>query len=201
VNAAQLPALFAAHKTAVLGTAAAAVAGLALYQRHKAAGGSTGVGGTVAGALPAAAVAGSTPATGGGVYDSTSFDLYNALQPEIDAILQLEQNQQTGGAGPAKPPTKQPTKPPAKQPAPASHAPAPIASTLFAPTMSGKYVRYNSGLIAEVEKDGSQLNLTQPEWQGVVKRLGSKLSYDRIAGTGGGKGTYDVAHNLARAKR
>lgn len=145
MNTAQLSALFAEHKTAVLGSAAAAVAGLALIQRKKAAGGSTAVGARVPGTIPAAAVVPDGGTVGGG-YDSTSYDLYNALQPEIGQILAAQQAQQTGGAGDG-----------------AAAAPTPIASTLFAPTYNGKYVHFSSGQTAEVESDGSLLNLTPQE--------------------------------------
>lgn len=148
MNPDKLRALFEQHKTAILGTAAAAVAGLALVQRRRTtagagAAGPTAVGATVPGTMPAAAVVGSS----GGGYDSTSFDLYNALQPEISQILQQQQSQQTGGAPGGG----------------VSEAPAPIASTLFAPTYNGNYVHFLSGETAEVESDGSLLNLTQSE--------------------------------------
>lgn len=78
-------ALFAAHKTAILGTAAAGVVGLALLNKRKAAAGgrSATPGATIPGTIPAAAVTAS-----GGAYDSTSYDLYNALQPELEQLRQ-----------------------------------------------------------------------------------------------------------------
>jgi len=165
VNPAQLSAYFAAHKTAVLGTAAAAVAGLALIQRKKTAGaaGATTAGATVPGTIPAAAV---VPAGGtiGGGYDSSSFDLYNAFQPEIDQILQLQQAQQTGGTAGGG----------------INAAPAPVASTLLSPSYDGNYVRFADGQVDEVEGDGSLLWLNPSEakkafgggsWAGKVNQL------------------------------
>lgn len=159
MNGAGLQALFAEHKTAVLGAAAAAVAGLALLQRKKAAAaggaGATTVGATVPGTLPAAAVIPAGGSIGGG-YDSSSYDLYNALQPEISQILQQQQAQQTGGTTGGG----------------VTAAPAPIASTLFAPTYNGNYVHFTSGETAEVESDGSLYNLTQQEGAHALGKAG-----------------------------
>jgi hypothetical protein len=76
-------ALFAAHKGAVLGVAAAGVAGLALMKRKS------------SGSAPAAAAAGagatlpaSVAADGFMGPDSSAYDVYNALQPELDALRQ-----------------------------------------------------------------------------------------------------------------
>lgn len=81
-------ALFAAHRTAILGGAAAAVAGVALLNKRKNAGSAT-AGATVPGTIPASAV---VPDGGsiGGAYDSTSYDLYNALQPELEQLRQTQ---------------------------------------------------------------------------------------------------------------
>jgi len=168
VNLGQLPVLFAQHKTAVLGAAAAGVTGLALYQRRKgtAGAGATTGGATVPGTIPAAAVIPAGGSIGGG-YDSTSYDLYNALQPEISQILQQQQSQQTGGTAGGG----------------VKAAPAPIASTLLSPTYSGKYVRWADGQIDEVERDGSLLWLNPSEskkafggktWVGKVNQLTQK---------------------------
>lgn len=91
----QLAAYFAAHRTAILGGGAAAVAGLALLRRKRAATVPAGAtaGATVPGTIPAAAVAGPTAG-----YDSSNYDVYSALQPE------LEQLRQTIGASAAAAP-------------------------------------------------------------------------------------------------
>lgn len=75
-------ALFAAHKTAVLGAAAAGVAGLALLKRKSA---STATAGA---ATPGTAAGGSVPADGFMGPDSSAYDVYNALMPELDALRQ-----------------------------------------------------------------------------------------------------------------
>lgn len=167
----QLAALFAQHRTAILGGGVAAVAGLALLRRKKAA--STPVGATagasVPGTIPAAAVvpAGST---GAGGYDSSSFDVYNALQPE------LEQLRQTVGT-------------------PAAAAPTPIASTLFAPTMSGRYVSYGTAPgspIEEIESDGSLYHLNPAEW----KQVYSRGPVDAVHATGPAPTDYNHDANI-----
>lgn len=133
-------AAFEQNKPLVLGAAAAGVAGLALWQKKKRTAGAptvtAGAAPVIAGTSPAAAV---VPA---GSYDSSSYDLYNALQPEIDQILA---QQRTAGAGAI------------------TTAPAPGASSLFAPTYSGNYVRFADGQIDEVEGDGSLLWLNPQE--------------------------------------
>jgi nucleoid-associated protein YgaU len=66
-----LKALFQKNKLAIGATAAAGVVAFALYKRHQAGSGATaGTGGT-------------TP-----TYDSTASDVYNSMQPEIDALAQ-----------------------------------------------------------------------------------------------------------------
>lgn len=160
----QLALLFAQHKTAILGATAAGVAGLALVQRKKKAATATPasatagatVGTTIAGTIPAAAVvpAGST---GSGGYDSSSYDTYNALQPELAQILQAQQALATAGAGSGI------TAAPAPVSSPILNTPAPapaaakksIAQTLFAPRGTGNYVKYGDGTLGEVEQDGS----------------------------------------------
>lgn len=109
MNPAQLAALFAAHKTAILGGGAAAVAGLALLQKRKKATAATAGTTTTAGAtVPAAAVV--PTSTAGGGYDSSVTDLYSALQPELEAL-------QAQGAG----------------------VTAPAASALLAPTSNNQW--------------------------------------------------------------
>ena len=131
MNAGQLQAYVEQHKPVVLGVAAAGVAGLALLRRKRAASaGATGPATSQpAGTIPAAAVVPSQQTAS--TYDSSAYDVYNALSG------QLEQMRQTVGT-PA-----------------ATQAPKPIASTLFAPSGTGNYVRYKNGTIGEVESDGS----------------------------------------------
>ena len=151
MNTAAIAAFFQNNKPAVLGTAAAGVAGLALLQRRKA-GGDAGPGAPSAG-LPAAAV---IPASGsiGGQYDSTALDLMNALSPQLEQIMQ-----QTGRSG-------------------IDQVPGKVASSLFSPTFSGNYVRaLNNGGVAgsrmfEVQSDGSLLHLTQKQWDDAIKKAG-----------------------------
>ena len=169
MNPGQLSALFAAHKTAILGGGAAAVAGLALYQRKKggAGAGASTVGARVPGTIPAAAVVPAGGSVGAGGYDSSSFDTYNALQPEIDQILQRQEAQQTGGTAGGG----------------VTAAPAPVASTLLSPSSSNNYVRFADGQIDQVESDGSLYWLSPTEsakafgkggWKGKVNQLNVK---------------------------
>jgi hypothetical protein len=142
VNPAQLSAYFAAHKTAILGGAAAGVAVLGLRARKKAAAPATS---QPAGTLPAAAV---VPANGlqsvGSTYDSSAYDVYSALQSELTPFLQGQAAQTSASSG-------------------ISSVPA-VASTLFGPTGSGHLVRYPNGSIAEVESDGTLYGLNPDEW-------------------------------------
>jgi hypothetical protein len=148
----QLAAVFAAHKTAILGAAAAGVAGLALLHRKKGATAGTAAG-TAAGTIPAAAVVPSQAT--GSTYDSSAYDVYSALQSELGPMLQARQ-----GSG-------------------ITTAPAPVASSLFAPTGSGQYVAYKGtgaggNSINEVETDGSLYHLGLPEWQSIIAANGGK---------------------------
>lgn len=141
MNGAQISAFFNKNKPLVLGTAAVGVTGLALLQRGKSTGGpGAPVAATVPG-IPAAAV---VPASAGGTYDSGSVDVYNALQPTLEAILQQGNRQTDASSGITAPP-------------------AAIASTLFSPTFSGNYVRFADGLVAEVQSDGSLYGMTAAE--------------------------------------
>lgn len=82
MNPAALAALFAKHKTAILGGSAAAVAGLALVSRKKAGGDVASSGPSAGATIPAAAVV-----PGGGSYDSSAYDVYSALQSELGPLL------------------------------------------------------------------------------------------------------------------
>lgn len=170
----QLAAMFAAHKTAIFGAAAAGVVGLALLQKKKAAGTKAGAAtSSIPGTLPAAVVAGSTPATGGGTYDSSSYDLYNALQPEIEQLLQTQGGSVTTAPAPGSSPLL-----------------SPIASTLTSPTGSGQLVRYGTA-IDEVESDGSLYHLSLPEWGA----MGSPMNFVQMGGAN--PTSYTGAGNLA----
>jgi hypothetical protein len=144
VNVQQLPALFAEHRTAVLGAGAAAVVGLAVWQKKKGASSSTAA--TTAGAkvipgtIPAAAV---VPAggTGSGSYDSSASDVYSALSQQIESLRQTQ--------GPS-----------------VTDAPAPIASTLFAPSGSGQWIVMPNGVTGEIESDGSIFGASADQFHG-----------------------------------
>jgi hypothetical protein len=101
----------------------------------------TGAATSPAGALPAAAV---IPSSGvqGAYPDTSGTDMYNQLEGQLER-LQASQ---------------------------AVPVPKPVASTLFAPTGSGNYVRTADGTIAEVESDGSAFGLTAPQWAPLAKQ-------------------------------
>jgi hypothetical protein len=149
VNAAELPAYLAAHKPVAFGAAAVGVVGLALWQKRRATAGAPAAGGAVPGTLPAAAVVSPSATGSGGAYDSTSFDLYNALQPEIDQLMATR--------GPS-----------------VTSAPAPVASMLFAPTGSGQLVGFADGSVREVESDGSTYHLSLPELGALTQANGGR---------------------------
>lgn len=180
MNAGQLSAWFEQNKTVALGVAAAGVAGLALLQRRKSSGGAA------TGATAGASVPGTSPAAGvvptggslGGTYDSSTSDLYNALQPQLEQILQT-----TGHSG-------------------INDAPAPIASSLLAPTYNGNYVwaRENatgSGPGAfEVESDGSLLHLNTDQWGQAAQKAGSDRAFTMLD-SGWNGNWYDSSQNLS----
>lgn len=80
-------------------------------------------------------------------------------------------------------------------PAGATSTPAPsklVAAGLFAPTFNGNYVRdQHTGLIAEVESDGSLLGLTPTEWASAAAKNGGKIDTVNHIGN-----AYSVAGNL-----
>lgn len=172
----QLSALFAQHRTAVLGGGAVAVAALALWQKRKKATGAAGAATagaavpSIAGTIPAAAVV-----PGGSVgsgYDSSAYDVYNALQPQLE---QLRQTQGTTAAA----------------------APAPVASTLFAPTYDNNYVRYADGTTAEVESDGSLLWLNQDQYNQAGKLAGGPIPAVNLPQRTAPSKIYNTGENLA----
>ena len=175
MNADQLQAYVAGHKPVVLGAAAAAVTGLALLQRRKKAGAAAPsspaarpTSSQPAGTIPAAAVVPSQ--SYGSTYDSSAYDVYNALSG------QLEQLRQTSGTG-------------------TTAAPTPVASTLFAPSGSGRFVRYADGGVFEVESDGSLFGLTPNQNEQATRAAGPGLSWEQLQGTMPMK--YSTAANLA----
>lgn len=179
MNAAQLGAWFRANKTEALLVGGAGVAGLALYTRKKntaAAAAGVTAGASAPGTIPAAAVV-----SGSGVptYDSSSYDLYNALQDEIGTLAhQNEGAAQTGATGSSV----------------SAAVKGPIASTLLAPTGSGQLARYGTG-IYEVEADGSLYGENLHEWQAT----GSPTNYVQLGSTlPSGLTAYTGAGNLAQ---
>lgn len=160
MNLGQLQAYVEQHKPAVLGVAAAGVTGLALLQRRKRSGGAGATGTTKqpAGTIPAAAVVPSQQT--GSTYDSSAFDVYNAMSGQLAKLSeQVQQTSDGSGSG-------------------ITSAPAPVASTLLAPTYSGNYFGMGSG-IGEIESDGSLFVFTQPQWQNALKQnpsAGSQLT-------------------------
>lgn len=98
----------------------------------------------------------------GSTYDSTSNDLYNSIQPEIDALAQMIQQMQNGlgtpappttgtttppklGNGPGTTPPKTPVITPVKKPTPVKAAPKPTTKTVVVKsgdTLSGIAAKY-----------------------------------------------------------
>lgn len=166
----QTAALFATHKGAIFAAAAVAAVGLGLYTKKKGATSTTtsaGTTSTIPGTIPAAAVV--APTTGG-VYDSSSFDAYNALQPELEQILQTQ-----GSA--------------------INTAPTPVASTLFAPTYNGQYVAWANGETDEVESDGSLLHLTPDQYNQAGAVAGGAIPVQHLQQTSPGS-IYSTGGNL-----
>lgn len=166
-------ALFEQHKTAVLGAAAAAVVGLALLQKKK--GGTAGATSAPAGTIPAAGVV-SSGSVQSAYPNTTATDVYNSLQPTLEAILNQQGNSTGTGSGATL------------------SGPAPIASSLFAPTGSGQYAQYANGTVAEIESDGSQLGLSYGQWE-PLRQAGAAPTIT-LAGSSSGQ-FYTSAGNLA----
>jgi hypothetical protein len=167
VNTAQLQEF--AQRPAVLGATAVGVVGLALLHRKKAAAAPGGAK-QPAGTIPAAAV---VPAQGYAGPDNSAVQVYDALSS------QLEQMRQTSASGSG-----------------VTAAPAPVASTLFAPTGSGKFVRYADGNVFEVESDGSLFGLTPNQNDQATRAAGPGISWEQLQSTMPIK--YSTAANLAK---
>lgn len=176
----QLAAAFAAHKTAIFGAAAAGAVGLGLWTKKKksAAAATTSAGSptSIAGTIPAAAVV--SPSSSG-AYDSSAFDAYNALQPELEQILQQQNLATSSSSGGIS-----------------SAVGTPIASTLFAPSDSENLVRYGDGTLWQIQSDGSAYNVTTDEANHLVSNGAyiNQLGYDHINGP-----FWDLNDNMAVA--
>lgn len=161
MNPEQLSALFAQHRPVVLGAGAAAVAGLALWQKKKKATGTAATGAVTGatvptGTIPAAGVVSSSGVQG--AYPNTAAtDVYNALEPTLAQILSQQSAQTSASSSNAA-------------------APAPVASTLFAPTWSGNYMREANGDPVEVESDGSVFHLADQWMAQVTQQTGKAWS-------------------------
>lgn len=178
-----LSAMFAAHKPVVLGVAAAGVVGLALLKKKSSSSSSSSSTSQPAGTIPAAAVV-SSGSVQSAYPDTTASDVYNSLQPTLAQILNQQANQTSAGTS-----------------APLT-APKPIASTLFAPTGSGKYVKYGNGTTGEIESDGSVYGISSSElsadqWAQVQSTGVTALPWQNQMA--GGPSYSDRVHNLAAA--
>lgn len=176
MNLAALQAWAGQNKVALLGAGAAGAVLLGLRTRSKATGGGPRTA-QPAGTLPAAAV---VPANGlqatGSTYDSSAFDVYSALMPQLEAL------RQTGTSSGV---TDVP----------------PIAQSIFAPNWTGKYVKYTNGTIGEIESDGSVYGISGAEAAAKgVNVPGMQVTalpwQNHLAG---GPSYGDAVHNLAAA--
>jgi hypothetical protein len=191
MNPEQLRALFAQHKTAALGVAGAGVVGLALLQRKKRTTGGSPA--SPAGTIPAAAVVPSSSVQGA-FPDTSAVEVYNSLSEQLQKVLSQQDAQTSNSNG-------------------GLTAPAPIASTLFAPTYSGAYATTSTGQPVEIETDGSLFHLNtnfieqvkqkggtysvlaqDPGWYSLTGNLQAKQS-----GTAPQVMRYDSAGNLVPA--
>lgn len=179
MNPAALSALFAQHRTAVLGGGAAAVVGLALLNKKKKAAATntgtipvTGANGSVSYATPT-----DTP-TYGNTPGTSSADIYNLLNDQLQAAIR----QQTTPI------------PVAAQPATSG----PLAATMYAPSASKRFVRFSNGQIDQVQSDGSLLWLTGSEASSLFGKGGWKGKVDQLP-TAPPAHVYSTAGNLAAA--
>lgn len=165
------------HRDEILILATVVMVGISYLTLRKMSGASSS---TATGTAPG--LVSSTNPTGAvaGYDQATMQGFQQMLQNQSDALGQLEATL-TPSAG-VTPSTPSPFR----------------ASTLFGPAMTGNYVRYANGLIAEVESDGSQLNLNPSEWASVRSRFGSKLSLDQLSGNQKPGAVASVGTNLSR---
>lgn len=155
----------AKNKPALLAGGAVVVVGLGLYSRSKSGGD------TAAPASPAVSAAGSYSnggqVAGAGGYDSTASDVAAWLHPQLEALRK----------------DNIPTP-----------VPVPLASTLFAPTGTGNYVRQGSnGMVAEIQNDGSLFGITFDQWT----KLGRPKATD--VGASFGAPVYSTKTNVVAA--
>lgn len=140
MNTAAATQWFEQNKKTVAVAGAVVVGGFGLMKARKGkAGGETPPARTVGDMGPAGAAGFAQSAP----YDSSSSDVYNQLQPQIERLQQRLES-------------------PIPVPVP------PAASSMFAPTGRGNYVRYDNGTIAEVQSDGSLYGLNPDEWNKVA---------------------------------
>ena len=164
MNPAQLRAFLERNKVALGAAGAAAVAGLAVLRNRQAKDDTPAQASLPA--LGSALSSGGAPVSGSagsyypvsyvgasGGYDSTSSDVYNAIQPQLEALSRLWDKQAS--------------------PIPVA---APLAAGLYAPTYNGKYVTAGKNAtgsgpgIFEVQSDGSLFHLDLDQWKEAVKR-------------------------------
>jgi hypothetical protein len=115
---------------------------------------------TSAGAAPrpSGAAVGGYASTGGGAYDSSINDLYNALQTQVEGLNQ--------GIESLRPPTPVPG--------------APVAAGMTTVNRTGQYVaqaeRTDGGprAVWEVQSDGSMYKLSAGEWGSILRDAGAK---------------------------
>jgi hypothetical protein len=166
-----LPVLFATHKGAFLAAGAAGVAGLAMLQRKKSSTTGTSSTSTPAGTIPGAGVI-SSAGVQSAYPDTSSTAAYNQLEGQLER-LQASQ---------------------------AVPVPTPIASSLFAPNLTGRYVRGQDGSIAEIETDGSLYGLTGGDWASIEKSSGGLGSTPLTQLSTALPSFYNVQTNLATAQ-
>lgn len=149
MNLGQLTGWIQQNKKPLAIAGAVGVGGLALMQRGKSGGGDAGGGPMVDAAPTSGAGARYGLTTGGGAYDSTASDVYNAIAPQLEEVRDLL-NQQN--------------KPPVPVVAP------PKASTMYAPTGTGNYAWLSNGVSVEVQDDGSLFGMTGEQLKSIMSR-------------------------------
>lgn len=122
-----LKALWANHRLAVGGGGVASAAALALIVKRRNA--------AAAKATPAGAAATTTTAipSPGDAYQSVGSDVYNSIQPEIQALQASIAGLQGGGTAPVAAPNPPPPTPASPAPPPPAPAPPPVAAPAAPP--------------------------------------------------------------------
>lgn len=143
----KLRGVFARNRVALGALGVLAVGALAWRARNDGATASSSAAGDVAQPAGTSTAPSYYTGAGGTAYDSTSSDVYNAIQPQLEALQALYDRLPIPGT--------------ATEPAP---APTPAPTTAPAPSVQGYYRRAGSDKVYEARSDGTLDWIDSAEW-------------------------------------